>query len=94
MPGLKSTPLNGKTIYICDGIGCSLPGCRDFAAQVARTLGVDFNERTADGALRLKSLRCRETPATTHTVMVDDAIFEMSTLGEFENLLDRLMVAY
>ena len=88
---LRSAPPKSRTLYVCDGIGCSSPYCQDFAAQVVRTLGIDFFDQTADGALRLKPLRCRGTPVIASTLMVDDEVFEVSTLGEFEDLLGWLM---
>jgi NADH-quinone oxidoreductase subunit E len=91
MPRLKDAPLRSKTLYVCDGTECSLPRCRDLAAQVVRTLGVNFCDQTDDRALRLKPLRCREVPTTASRVMVDDEVFEISTLGHLEELLDSLM---
>jgi NADH:ubiquinone oxidoreductase subunit E len=62
--------------------------------KLSERSGVDFCEQTPDGALRLKPLRCREIPSTSSTVMVDDEVFEISTLVELEELLDSLVLGH
>ncbi len=51
-------PMGKHKITICTNLPCALSGATASAQYLKDTLGVDFNETTADGAFTLKEGEC------------------------------------
>lgn len=45
-------------IDICTNVSCMLNGAEKIAEHLKKTLGIDFNETTADGKLTLREVEC------------------------------------
>ena len=76
-----------RTVYLCDGARCGLAQCRELAARVTGQLGVGMNQRTPDGMIAIRSLRCREHPAVPPLLMIDDDRFEIGDWEDLERIL-------
>ena len=51
-------PVGRHKIAICTNLPCALQGANAAAAHLRKTLGIGFNETTADGAFTLKEAEC------------------------------------
>ena len=51
-------PVGRHKLTICTNLPCALQGAARAAAHLRKTLGVDFNETTADGRVTLKQGEC------------------------------------
>jgi NADH-quinone oxidoreductase subunit E len=51
-------PVGAHKLCICTNLPCALRGAVDSAEHLKRTLGIDFNETTADGKFTLREGEC------------------------------------
>ncbi len=51
-------PVGTHKLCICTNLPCALRGAVDSAEHLKRTLGIDFNETTADGKFTLREGEC------------------------------------
>ena len=79
-----------RTLYFCNGAPCTLGHCRELALRVAQALGIGMNERTSDGLLAIRSMRCREHPDALPILMVDDDCYEIADWSDLDSILDEL----
>ncbi len=78
-------------LYLCDGIACGLPRCQALAAYVKQLLGLGMNQRTADGSLQIRTLRCREHAAAMPILGVDEEQFEILDFAQVDDLLGEYL---
>jgi len=81
-------------VYICDGATCGLAQCRELAARVTGQLGIGMNQRTPDGMISIRSLRCPEHPAALPLLMIDDDRFEIDDWENLERILARMKSSF
>lgn len=65
----------GKHILqICRAESCQAMGSEALEAHVKKTLGVDYHQTTADGAITLEAVYCLGNCACSPSVSVDDQV--------------------
>jgi len=65
-------PTGRYKLTICTNLPCALQGATAAAAHLKRTLGVDFNETTADGRFTLKEGECMGACGDAPVVLVNN----------------------
>ncbi len=68
---LRTTPPGGTRLQLCRGEACQSLGANTLAAHATSSLGVDFGDTTADGAVTLDEVFCLGNCALGPTVAVD-----------------------
>jgi len=76
-----------KTVYLCDGSECGTARCRELASFVTALLNVGFNQRSEDGVVRVKPMRCRGREEVPASMMLNEECVEVCDLDEAEQLL-------
>ena len=66
----------GKHILqLCRAESCQAMGSEALESYVKKTLGVDYHQTTADGALTLEPIYCLGNCACSPAVMMDDEVY-------------------
>jgi formate dehydrogenase subunit gamma len=61
-------------IQICRAESCQAMGSEALEAHVKKTLGIDYHQTTADGAITLEAVYCLGNCACSPSVSVDDQV--------------------
>lgn len=57
-PHFRSAPPGRRVLQLCRAEACQALGARALEAHAKRTLGIDFHQTTADGAITLEPVYC------------------------------------
>ncbi len=77
-------------VYICRAEACQARGSRALEAHAKASLGIDFHETTADGAISLEPVYCLGNCGCGPSVLVDkDALHANVTAHTFDALVAR-----
>jgi formate dehydrogenase subunit gamma len=68
----RTHPAGRHVVQICRAEACQALGARALEAHAKKTLGVDFHETTADGAITLEAVYCLGNCGCGPSVLVDD----------------------
>jgi formate dehydrogenase subunit gamma len=84
----RSTPPGRRVIRVCRAEACQALGARALEAHAKRTLGIDFHETTADGAVSLEPVYCLGNCGCGPSVLVgDDELHARVTPAAFDALV-------
>ena len=84
----RTTPPGHHIVYVCRAEACQARGARALEAHAKKTLGVDFSETTADGAITLEAVYCLGNCGCGPSVLVDtDALHANVTAERFDALI-------
>ena len=75
------------TVYICRAESCQAMGSTALEAHAKQTLGVDFHQTTADGAIILEPVYCLGNCACSPSVMIDGELHSRVTPERFDQLV-------
>ena len=76
------------TVSICRAEACQALGARALEAHAKKTLGVDFHETTADGAITLEAVYCLGNCGCGPSVLIDaDELHARVTPAVFDALV-------
>jgi len=75
-----------RTVYLCDG-RCGVARCAILARDAEELLGIGFGETTADGRIRLSTLRCPEREGNRAYVIIDDDVYLIEYPEDFCELI-------
>lgn len=86
------TTLPGRTvIQLCRAEACQALGARALEAHAKQSLGIDFHETTADGAITLEAVYCLGNCGCGPSVLVGaDELHARVTPDEFDELVREL----
>jgi formate dehydrogenase subunit gamma len=65
-------------------------GSRQLEAHAKQTLGVDYGETTADGAITLEPVYCLGNCACSPSVRINDDVFARVNTDRFDELVSGL----
>ncbi|HJT97354.1 MAG TPA: formate dehydrogenase subunit gamma [Rhodanobacteraceae bacterium] len=68
----RTHPAGRHIVRLCRAEACQSLGARALEAHAKRTLGVDFHETTADGAITLEAVYCLGNCGCGPSVLVDE----------------------
>lgn len=80
MPSIKESIVEYEVVC-CSGARCAKNGSIEVLKAVRETLGIDFNETTKDGRIRLSTQNCFKKCNLGPNIMVN---------GKFNNKMDRV----
>jgi formate dehydrogenase subunit gamma len=75
------------TVSVCQAEACQSMGAQALTAHAKRTLGVDFNETTANGRFTLEPIYCLGNCACSPAVMIDGKLYGRVTPERFDALI-------
>lgn len=84
----RSTPPGRRIVRICRAEACQALGARALEAHAKRTLGIDFHQTTADGAITLEPVYCLGNCGCGPSLLVDrDELHARVTPAAFDALV-------
>jgi len=83
----RSEPAGRKTVYICRAESCQAMGSGALENHARATLGIDYHQTTADGAVTLEPVYCLGNCACSPSVMVDGELHSRVTSDRFDELV-------
>lgn len=83
----RSEPAGNKTVYICRAESCQAMGSAALEAHAKASLGIDYHQTTADGAISLEPVYCLGNCACSPSVMVDGELHSRVTTTQFDELV-------
>ncbi|MDA1371773.1 MAG: formate dehydrogenase subunit gamma [Proteobacteria bacterium] len=86
----RSSPPGRLTVQICRAESCQAMGSRTLQAHAKRSLGVDFNETTANGAVTLLPVYCLGNCACSPAIRVGDKVFGNVDADSFDAIVAEL----
>jgi formate dehydrogenase subunit gamma len=87
-PHFRSAPAGRHVVQICRAEACQALGARSLEAHAKRTLGIDFHETTADGAITLEAVYCLGNCGCGPTVLIgNDGLHARVTPERFDALM-------
>ena len=89
----RTVPGGRHRLQICRAEACQAMGGRELEAHARSSLGIDFGETTADGAVSLEAVYCLGNCACSPSVRVDDAVYARVDPGNLDQLLAPLREA-
>jgi formate dehydrogenase subunit gamma len=70
----RTKPAGNKTVYLCRAESCQAMGGAALEAHAKQSLGINFHETTADGAITLEPVYCLGNCACSPAIMIDDQL--------------------
>jgi len=90
----RDKPPGRAVVQICRAEACQALGARALEAHAKRTLGIDFHETTADGAITLEPVYCLGNCGCGPSVLVDnDELHARVTPAAFDKLVKAARMA-
>ena len=86
----RTRPAGKHIVYLCRAEACQSMGARALEAHAKRSLGVDFHETTADGAVTLEPVYCLGNCACAPSLLVDGQLHGRVDPAAFDALIDTL----
>jgi formate dehydrogenase subunit gamma len=86
----RTVPGGRHRLQICRAEACQAMGGRELEAHARSSLGIDFGETTADGAVSLEAVYCLGNCACSPSVCLDDAVYARVDPGRLDQLLATL----
>ncbi len=82
-------PVGKRVLHVCDSISCWAMGGETLLAHLARHLGIEAGETSADGAFTLLPCACLGMCGDGPALMVDDHLYGRVTPERAEEILVR-----
>ena len=83
----RRTPPGRHVVSLCRAESCQAMGADALAEHAKRSLGVDFHETTADGAVSLEPIYCLGNCACSPAAMVDGRLYGRLTPERFDAMM-------
>lgn len=86
----RTEPAGRHVVQICRAEACQAMGSRELENHARTSLGIEFGETTADGALTLETVYCLGNCACSPSVRIGDDIHARVDAKRFDALLADL----
>ncbi len=86
----RSEPAGRHVLQICRAEACQAMGSRALEAHAKNTLGIDYGDTTADGAISLQPVYCLGNCACSPSVRIDDDVHARVDAQRLDALLAAL----
>jgi len=87
---LSLKPKGRHVIRVCDGTACHIRGSVNLISDIKRTLGIDPDEMTADGAFSLELVNCVGACALAPVMIIDGNYYGKVTLSSLPGIFDAV----
>ncbi|NOT15366.1 MAG: formate dehydrogenase subunit gamma [Methylotenera sp.] len=71
----RTHPAGKHILQVCRAESCQAMGSEKLEAHIKATLGIDYHQTTADGAITLEPVYCLGNCACSPAVMMDDEVY-------------------
>ena len=88
----RSAPAGRHVLQICRAEACQAMGSGALEAHAKNTLGIDYGDTTADGAISLQPVYCLGNCACSPSVRIDDDVHARVDAERLDALLAALPV--
>lgn len=75
----RTHPPGKHVLQVCRAESCQSMGSEKLEAHIKSTLGIDYHQTTADGAITLEPVYCLGNCACSPAVMLDDEVYGRMT---------------
>ena len=86
----RDKPAGRHVIKLCRAEACQSMGADHVAAHVQKTLGVDWHETTADGAITLDPIFCLGLCACGPAAMIDGKLIARADAARMDKIIGTL----
>ena len=86
----RSEAAGRHTLQICRAEACQAMGSRSLEDHARQTLGIEFGDTTADGAISLEAVYCLGNCACSPSVRIDDSVHARVDAVRLDALLAEL----
>ncbi|WP_227817748.1 formate dehydrogenase subunit gamma [Nitrogeniibacter aestuarii] len=86
----RTTPPGRHVVQVCRAEACQAMGASALEAHAKRSLGADFGQTTADGAITLEPVYCLGNCACSPAVRIGDRIVGRVDATRFDALMAEL----
>ncbi|QID17942.1 formate dehydrogenase subunit gamma [Nitrogeniibacter mangrovi] len=86
----RTHPPGRHVVQVCRAEACQAVGAARLEAHAKASLGVDYGETTADGAITLEPVYCLGNCACSPSVRIDDEIAGRVDCDGFDRIVERL----
>jgi formate dehydrogenase subunit gamma len=83
----RSEPAGARTVQICRAESCQAMGGAGLEAHARKTLGIEYHQTTADGAITLEPVYCLGNCACSPSIMVDGELHSRVSPERFDELV-------
>ena len=83
----RESPPGRHTLYMCRAEACQSMDQRNLEQHARNTLGIDFHQTTADGALTFEPVYCLGNCACSPAVMIDGELYGRVTPDRFDEIV-------
>ena len=87
---LKTSQGGRHTLQVCAAESCQAAGGRALEQQARETLGVEFGETTADGAVTLEKVYCLGNCACSPSVRIDNETYARLDTARLKTLIAKI----
>ena len=84
---LYRRPVGKRVMHVCDSISCWVVGGETMLAHLAKLLGIEPGETTADGAFTLLPCCCLGNCGEGPTMMIGDTLYGRLTPARVDEIL-------
>lgn len=88
----RTHPVGKHNVEICRAEACQAMGSRALEAHAKSSLGIDYHQTTADGAIFLEPVYCLGNCACSPSVRIGDRVHARVTPERFEALMEELRI--
>src|SRR5581483_8866125 len=83
----RKGPPGRHVVHVCRAEACQSVGAAALEAHAKKSLGIDFHQTTADGAISLEPVYCLGNCSLGPSVMVDQQLQGRVSLQRFDELM-------
>ena len=87
---LKTVPGGRHTLQVCAAESCQAAGGRALEQLAKETLGIEFGETTADGAVTLEKVYCLGNCACSPSVRIDNETYARLDTARLKTLIANM----
>jgi len=86
----RKDPPGRHVVHVCRAEACQSVGAVALEAHAKKSLGIDFHETTADGAISLEPVYCLGNCSLGPSVMIDEHLQGRVSPKRFDELMARM----
>lgn len=86
----RTEPAGRHVVQVCRAEACQAMGARALEAHAKDSLGVEYGQTTADGAITLEPVYCLGNCACSPSVRIDDQVYARVDSARFDRLVAAL----
>ena len=82
-------PVGRHVILLCNSVSCWIMGCERLQAGLARRLGIDLGQTSADNRFTLLPMECLGTCDHAPALMIDEELYQDLNPDRLDKILEQ-----